>query len=804
MKYALRYLWRNKIATSINVSGLAVAMAAAFLMLQYLDFELSYDTYLPEHKEVYRVASELSGNGAASRQTATSYYAIPDWLTENFTEVEAATRVNRWPANTGFLIEIDGQLFNEKNYMMGDKGFFKVFPSMLIAGDPQSCLAKPENITISDRLAMKLFGTIDIIGKEIKNPGWKGHSFAVTGVFHATPANSHLDADIIYTYEYVPDLGDEWKVTTWNYIRVAQDTNTGSLQEKINGAISRMLPDPKTSAKIILQPHSSIHLFSNIEDEIKAPGNITNIYIVFAALIMITLVAWINYVNLETARFLRRLKEVGIRRVIGSSKRDLFLKFFAEYICLISISLVVAIAIAWTVFPWFGEVSGLQLRTPQFQVKELWIDALLGLVVIATLAGAYPFLSIVRINPVASLKGKITNAFQGVFIRRSLVTFQLVVSLTLMALVVMVLFQLDFMRSAKLNFNTSDVITIYNPANYTWLEDSLRKDKNDVFRNRLMQIPSVENLTTSSAIPGAPIGFTYTDLLKRQLSDPDRQVHYKVMYIDYDFIPLFGLELVAGRNYSREYSDVNCLVLTEGAVRELGFSSAAEALNQQVFFQEEETFSDWDWHKWTIIGIVKDYRHESIKTAAQPGIFRLHRNKGQMVYYSIKVSNVNALPAIEQLWKETWPGKPFDYFFMDQHYDQQYKTEIHFSRIFFLFSGIAAFIACLGVMGMTLFEANARIKEIGIRKVLGAGMNNIIALLTKDTLRTLMISFVIALPVVYTLATKWLSSYPEHIDFSAWFMVMPLCVMIALGASVSLTQVIKAAVKNPVDSLKHE
>jgi putative ABC transport system permease protein len=673
MKYAIRYLWRNKIATGINVSGLAVAMAAAFLMLQYLDFELGYDKSLPEHKEVYRVSSELSENGT-TRNTATSYYAIADWLPENFAEVEATTRINRWPANTGFLIEVDGKLFNEKNYMMADKGFFKVFPSMLIAGNPETCLAKPENITISDRLAVKLFGTTDVVGKMISNPGWKGHNFAVTGVFHHSPANSHLDADIIYTYEWIPDLGDEWKVTTWNYIRVRPGTDAETLQEKITTAIARMLPSAGISAKITLQPHSSIHLYSNIEDELQAPGSITNIYIVFGALIMITVVAWINYVNLETARFLRRLKQVGIRRIIGSSKRNLFLNFFTEYICLTSISVLVAGAITWTVFPWFGDVSGLQLAAPQFHVKELWIGAIVSLVAIAAIAGAYPFLSIVRINPIASLKGKITDAIQGVFIRRSLVTFQLVVSLTLMALVVMVSLQLDFMRSTNLNFDTSNVITIYNPANYTWLEDSLRKSKNDVFRNKLMQIPSVANLTTSSAIPGAPIGFTYTDLAKRQLSDPDRQVHYKVMYIDYDFIPLFGLELVAGRNYSPEYSDVSCLVLTESAVRELGFSSAAEALNQQIYFQEEEEFKDWDWHKWTIIGIVKDYRHESIKTSGNPGIFRLHRNKGQMVYYSIKLENdidhPNVIPAIEKLWQETWPGKPFDYFFMDQHYDQ--------------------------------------------------------------------------------------------------------------------------------------
>ncbi len=806
MKYALRHLFRNKVATAINVSGLTVAFSAAFLILQYLDFELGYDRYLPEHNEVYRVASELSENGSP-RTTATSYYGVANWAPENFPEVEAATRINRWPANTGFLIEADGKLYNERNYMMGDKGFFKVFPSMLIAGNPETCLAAQENIVISDRLAEKIFGTTDIVGKSITNPGWKGHSFAVTGVFHHTPANSHLDADIIYTYEWIPDLGDEWKVTTWNYIRVSPGTDIEKLQEKLNKAVVKMLPDPNVTVRLILQPHSSIHLYSNIEDELEAPGNITNIFIVIGALIMITLVAWINYVNLETARFIKRLKEVGIRKIIGSSRKTLLARFFMEFLLVTIVSAVLAVVLVAAIFPWFGYVTGLPLTTVNFSVKSMWIAASVVIIAGTFIVGTLPFVSLININPINSLKASSPLARRP-FTRASLLTFQLVASLTLMALVVMVSLQLDFMRNVKMNFDTSNVITVYNPSNYTWREDSLRKDKNEVFRNKLMEIPSVSKLTTSSAIPGEQIGFTYTDLAKRELNDPDRQIHYKVMYIDYDFIPLFGLELVAGRNYSPEFTDKSCLVLTEGAVRELGFSSAEEAVNQQIYFQEEDDFSDWDWHKWTIIGVVKDYRHESIKTHANPGIFRLHRNKGQMVYYSIKLesnSNVSeTLSAVEHLWRETWPGKPFEYFFMDEHYDQQYKSEIHFSRVFFLFAGIAVFIACLGVMGMSLFEANARIKEIGIRKVLGAEVKNIIVLLTKDSFRILLLSSLITLPLVYVMSDRWLSGYPEHIEFSPWFLAVPVVIMVALVCSVTLTNILNAASRNPVDSLKHE
>jgi putative ABC transport system permease protein len=371
-----------------------------------------------------------------------------------------------------------------------------------------------------------------------------------------------------------------------------------------------------------------------------------------------------------------------------------------------------------------------------------------------------------------------------------------------MALVVMASLQLDFMRDVNRNFNTSDIITIHNHGNYTWREDSLRKEKNEVFRDRLMQISSVKNLATSSAIPGEPVGFTYTDLAKKSMSDPDRQIHYKVMYIDYDFIPTFGLEVVEGRNYSRAFSDENCLVVTESTVRELGFKSTQEALNQKIFFIEEE------WEQWTIIGVVKDYRHESIKSPVNPGIFRLHRNNGQMIYYSVKLEAGSepseVITAIEDLWKETWPGKPFDYFFLDQYYDQQYKSEVSFSRVFATFSGIAIFIACLGIMGMTLFETTAKTKEIGIRKVLGADIRNIITLLTKDSFRLLLLAFAISTPLVYLLSSRWLTEYPQHIDFSVWFVAVPLVVISLLVAGVSLTQVLKAATRNPVESLKQE
>lgn len=788
MKQALRYLWRNKIATGINISGLMIALSASFLMLQYMDFELSYDTWLPEHENVYRIATQ--SNAIHSAET---YYGVGDWITETFPEIEASTRFYRFPANTGVLLEVDGKLYNEKNYMYADKDFFRVFP-MMIAGDAKTALAEPNTVVLSEQLAIKMFGTTDVIGKTIGDPQRRNMALKITGIMNNTPANSHFDIDVVRPYEWIPEGEWVWKSTTWTYIRTSKGTDAELLTAKINNGVKQFLREPAT---LYLQPLASIHLQSNLEAEIKTPGSMLYIYVVGGALVLILLVAWINYVNLETARFIKRLKEIGIRRIIGSSKQELLRRFLLEIFLVTSIAAVLAVVVVVMIFPWFGTVTGLSLTTFSFSVMSLWIGTAVGIALATLVAGLYPMISLIKINPVASLKGQM--AMRGTLGRQGLLTFQFVTSLTLMALVVMASLQLDFMRTANRNFSTSNIVTVYNPANYSWMEDSLRKENNEAFRNQLLQIPSVTQLTTSSAIPGEPIGFTYTDLAKRSMSDPDRQIHYKVMYIDYDFIPMFGLEVVAGRNYSPEHADTGCLVVTESTVRELGFSSPEEALDQQIHFLEGD-----GWDLWKIIGVVKDYRHQSIKTSVNPGIFRLHRNKGQMVYYSMKVSDAGAIPAIEKLWRETWPGKPFDYFFLDQHYDQQYKSEIHFSRIFMLFSGVAVFIACLGVMGMSLFEANARVKEIGIRKVLGAAVTDLIVLLTKGSVTTLLIALAIAVPLIYMIANEWLSTYDEHIGLSVWFVALPFAFMTTLVFATSLSQTLKSTLKNPVDSLKHE
>ncbi|HWA33558.1 MAG TPA: FtsX-like permease family protein, partial [Cyclobacteriaceae bacterium] len=365
---------------------------------------------------------------------------------------------------------------------------------------------------------------------------------------------------------------------------------------------------------------------------------------------------------------------------------------------------------------------------------------------------------------------------------------------------------LDFMRSIDKNMDTGHVLTVYNSTSYTVFEDSLRKEKTLTFRDKILRHTEFENVTASSVVPGDPIGFTYHNLTKRSLTDPDDGVPYKVLFVDYSYIPVFGLKLKAGRNYSEERGEDknhDTLILNESAIRALGFRSAEEALGEDVYFMV--TF---DWKKYKIAGIVEDYRHESAKTPMLPTIFYFHDYVGQMTYYSLRVSaNADpsaALKMAETAWAEVWPGKQFDYFFADQHYDQQYKSEIYFVRISIAFAAVALFLACLGIIGISLFETNARLREVGIRKVLGASVASIVSLLSRSNLRIVVLSSLVSIPFIWLMSDRWLSGYPVRINISPVLFLTPLLIVMALVMITSGFQTLKAARTNPVDYLKNE
>lgn len=551
-----------------------------------------------------------------------------------------------------------------------------------------------------------------------------------------------------------------------------------------------------------LQSITDVRLNPQDLHELKYPGNKLVLYLVGAALVIVLLVAWMNHVNFEMGQLIKRIKEVAVRRIIGSTKHQLIGQFLVQYFAVQLIALIVAGVIIFFTLPYFPMITGVPITSISLDIVTVGVTILVFFVIGIFISSIYPSLLLMKTDLSSSLKGKLIGAVDKMSARKTLVVFQFASTITVTSIVIIVSQQINLMRATDLHANLDRIVTVYNPTNYSAYEDSLRQEKNTVFRNRLLQHTGIDNLTSSSAIPGEPIGFTYVDLAKRTLSDPDRQIPYKVVYIDYDFIPVFRLKLKAGRNYDRKHSDTGSLVVTESTIRELGFNSADEAVGKEIYFMED------DWDKWTIIGVVEDYHHEAAKVPVHPTIFRLHRNQGQMVYYSVQLnsnlSSENAIATIKHEWSSVWPEKQFDYFFLDEYYDQQFNEEVHFKRTVLSFSAVAILISCLGIVGLTLMNVNLRRKELSIRKVLGATASHLAFLLSKDNLQSVVWSCMISIPLIYWLGSLWLNTYPVRADISFSTFALPLLLIIVLIGLASAIQILRAARSNPVDHLKSE
>lgn len=802
LKVAFRHIAKHKIYSILNIAGLAVAIATAFLILQYLNFELSFDNFHNNKARIYRIVTKQSREGQET-SSATTFYGVGTFLKQHFPEVEHVTRFYKWPASTGILIMADNKIYNERNYVFADQGFFKVFPSLLWLGDESTCLSNPNSIVISKNLALKIFGTFDVVGKTVRNLDRHRQELMVTGVMPDLPHNSNFDLDVVRPRDWIPDA--QWEFfNDHTYVLLKDGISVEEFESRLNLALEKNQNGNTHYQNITLslQNLSDIHLNPQSIDELKHPGNKLVLYLMGIAFIIVLLVAWVNHVNFEMGQLIQRIKEVALRRIIGSTNTHLIGQFLVQYITIQLVALTVAGVIVYFLLPYFPMITGIPMSSLRLDVVSVGLPAVCFFVTGIFISCIYPSLLLLKTDLSSSLKGKLTGAIDKVSARKTLIIFQFVSALTITSLVTIVSRQIDLMRTTDLNVNLDRIVTIYNPTNYSAYEDSLRQEKNGVFRSRLLQHGGLENLTSSSAIPGEPIGFTYVDLAKRSLSDPDRQVPYKVIYIDYDFIPVFDLKLKAGRNYSQEYSDTGCLVVTESTIRQLGFTSAEEAVGKEIYFMESE------WDRWKIIGVVEDYHHEAVKFPIHPTIFRLHRNQGQMVYYSVllkpNISSEDAIATIRHQWASVWPEKQFDYFFLDEYYDQQFMTEVSFKKTFLTFSSVAIFISCLGLLGITLMTINLRRKELSIRKVLGATYLHSAILLSKENLQSIFWASIGSIPFIYWLGSLWLNMYPVKVSISLTTIVVPIVVLVVVIMLTSGIQILRAAHANPVEHLKTE
>ncbi len=814
-KIAYRHLANGKSIALIHVLGLTVGITAFLLIIQYLSFELSYDRFQANQNEIYRVVYQQYENGAFRNASAKNFQGLTSLLGEQFPEVKASTGFDRTAEQAYFLFVANGRKYYQQgSFYQADSNFFRVFPSMLFHGDPETVLDDPHHLVLSEKMAKQIFGESNPIGKRIENksPSYSDVTdFVISGIMKEIPENSHFHLNFIARNTHADELAlsNYWKgPQVYTYLTLSSHADPVAIANRLNLLLNTLeRENPKTKGvQVFLQSVGDIHLHSNLQDELEPNGSIMLIYILSAVGIVILLLAWINFINIETARFISRTREVGVRRMMGSGKGDLALQFLVEYFCISLVALTLAWSLLYCILPQFSYLIGVPIKCFQWKTPTIWIEGFGLFLAGSIITGIYPALFLMKIRPMDALKGN-PMGVTGTLTRKSLILVQFTCSVALMTFLLVINGQLDYMQLTNKKLDLDKVISLRNPTVYANEDDSVNFAEYSALENKLLHNSLIKSVTTSSAIPGMEVDETFTNRLKRNLADPDNQTRYKILFVDYNFIPFYDIKLMAGRNYSLVSGDEenwNTVVLNESAIHALGYESVAEAIDQEIHFH----LWGGEFKKYKIVGIVEDYHHESIKKAVYPTVLSLNHSRFQQVFYSVKLnagSNPqDGLAHIEKSWKETFPDKPFEYFFQDDYYDRQFRSELHFGRIFTLFAGVAVLIAILGVLGMTLFESNRRLKEISIRRVLGATASNLVALLSKDYLKLISLAVVISAPVVYYAASEWLTNYPSKIEISIRFFFMPLVVMIALGILTSGFQIIKAANTNPVDHLKND
>lgn len=829
-KTAWRNLVRNKIYSIINIFGLALGMAACFFIFQYVAFESSYDRFHANAPNIYRVPISYSGSFADGGTSVTNHPALGPAMKRDFPEVIDYVRmldVALFTKSNYLAYEEEGtkgvKTFYENNAYFVDPSFFNVFSFPLIRGDKHTCLKEPNAVVISESVAKRYFGNKDPLNKTLTVIG--SFPTKVTGVFADPPENSHIKFSVLFPAANISsenDLNTNWAWPEWyTYVLLAPGTDTKKLEAKFPAFVDKYLGNIQKElnfgSSFHLQPLTGIHLTSHFNKEAEINGSEKEVFFLSVIGVFILLIAWTNYINLSTAKSMERAKEVGIRKVSGAMKKQLVTQFLLESFIINLVALIVSIIIIIESVPWFNRFIGKNISEGFFtrgmgSHPSFWLYSFVTFLLGALLVGAYPAFILSSFNPARVLKGLVIKSNINLSLRRALLSFQFFLSIMLIAATLVVFDQLNFMRSGDLGYKTNQTLVIKLPAMF----DSTSQSKLKYFKHEALRIPPVLNATYTSEVPGRYISLHNT--IRKSSQDKQNTFGTYIMSIDQDFLNTYHIPLAEGNDFSVADSsgiyfkflpglhgqDGRLKVLiNEALAKGLGFKSAKEAVNQKVVLSlggAEFLLS--------IKGVAKNFHQRSLKETYDPILF-LYPNysdqSGNYVSVSVNTADINKnLSGIEALFKKTFPGKPFESFFLDDYFNNQYQGDQRLGNVFGLFASLAIVVACLGLIGLSAFVIKLRTKEIGIRKVLGASVSTVLLLVSKDFIKLVCLAAVIAVPAIYWAANEWLKSYAFHIKLS-WlmFMLPPLVLLLIVLLTVCL-QSLKAAMANPIKALRTE
>ncbi|MBI1343811.1 MAG: FtsX-like permease family protein [Terrimonas sp.] len=806
LKVAFRNLKKNFGYSAINIIGLAIGLATCILITLYVKDELSYDRFFKNADRIYRINSDLRFGGGDLHMTQTSDM-MGELLKKDYPQVEEYTRI--YTSNGDKLIKKGNDFIDETHVAHVDSTFFTVFSLPAIEGDIRTALNEPNSVVLTESAALKYFGTQQVLGKQITvKEDNQEKPYKITAVIRDIPDNSHMNFNFLFSMK---NVDYQWgQLTSHNfhtYLLFKPGTDYKAFEKNFDTYLDKyVLPYAQQFIEVksmdelrkagnylrySLMPLTDIHLHSDYSYEITPSGNIQYIYIFSAVALFILVLACINFMNLSTARSARRAREVGIRKVLGTERKTLIVQFLIESTLTAFIALLFSLLIAYLVLPIFNDIAAKSLSLKSLLALHLLPFLLLLPFVVGILAGSYPALFLSGFKPIVVLKGNANTGFKKSNLRNVLVVFQFATSIVLIIGTIIVYSQLQYIRNKKIGFNKDQVLII---------DRAYALNKNiDAFKTEVLSLPGVTSGTISSYLPVSNSSRSDNTYSKEAVMDVKNGIDMQTWFVDDDYIKTMGMEMAEGRNFSKEYgSDSSAILITATTAKLLGYE---HAVGKFIYapVNDGNTLVPL-----RVIGVIKDFHFESLRQKLGPLCMRLGRSTG-LVSFKVSPSNIKSLIAkVEGKWKAMAPGMPFSYRFMSDSFNDMYRSEQRAGTLAMSFSVLAILIACLGLLGLITYMAEQRNKEIGIRKVLGASVSNVVLMLSKDFLVLVIIASVIAFPVAWWAMHKWLLDFEYRVGISVWVFVIAAFTAVAIALLTVSYQAIRAAIANPVNALRTE
>jgi putative ABC transport system permease protein len=799
LKTAIRNFARHKVHTFINIFGLTIGMACTLLILLYVNYEMSYDGFQANRKNLFRVNKVAYENGELNYKSAYTFAGQGRVMKNEIPEVvdyvrllhsEGVLRFDK-PGN-------DPVSFREKDMYYADENFFNMFSYRLVRGEKKSALSKPNSIVLSESEAKKFFGSENPIEKIVH---FQGSDFIVTGIFQDVPPNTHLIFSALMSFNTLKiNDQDSWtNHAYYTYVLLKDNTDPLVVEPKLSKAFDKYMYkyfDRKfVTNHWNLQRVDRIYLYSTDFTSISMEyGSYKTVLYLFIIAFLVLIIAWVNFINHSTARLPDRAKEIGIRKTVGASQKQLIKQFVTETAAINFAAIIISVVIAESSLNWLNSFLGIYISFFRIQGNLFWGAWLLLLLIGVLLTSIYPALWISSISTTSVINKRLITSTGSNLLRKFLITFQFSISIALIIITLVMYSQISFTMKQDLGMNINSMLVIKAPGFSNRKEADLAYER---FKQTLAAFPGIRCASMSSSVPGERFGSGNLGEIYKEGSSVKNN-YFRIGRIDSNFISLYNMKLLSGHDLINESENQNAVIINQESMKLLGFQKPEEAVNQ---------FIRWNGRLIKIIGVVRNFHQESFHKTIEPIVLYDKALDQYIDYLSIKLDEKNVgdqLPVVEKTFKAIFPGQPFDYFFLDDYFNKQYQKDVQTGKLISAFAFLAVLIAVLGLFNLVSYSAVKRTKEIGVRKVIGATTFNIVALLTKDFIIWILVANLIAWPVAYHFMNKWLQDFAYRIEISWWIFVLSGGIALLIALLTVSYQAIKAAVANPIESLRYE